>query len=159
MTTTEKGHGRIERRSLQASLELAHRNLFPHLEQAFRLERTTTDLQGHPLRHEVVYGVTSCLPEQADEARLMELVRDQWSIENSPRWVRDVTFDEDRSQVRTGHGPRVMARLRNAAISLLRLAGHSELPRAMRQLSADRMRVSTENGATVLIENRARGTP
>lgn len=147
MTTVEKGHGRIERRSLRASSELASRSLFPYLEQAFRLERTTTDLEGHPLRHEVAYGVTSCLPEEADEHRLLELVRNQWNIENRIHWVRDVTFDEDRSQIRTGHGPRVMATLRNVAISLLRLKGHSEVPRAMRLLSADRSQILTLIGA------------
>lgn len=143
----EKAHGRIERRSLQANQNIARRDLFPHAEQAFRLERTTTDIEGRPLRHEIAYGLTSCLPEEADEARLLELVRNQWSIENRVHWVRDVTFDEDRSQIRTGHGPRVMATLRNVAISLLRLTGHPKIPRAIRGFSANRSQVLALIGA------------
>jgi predicted transposase YbfD/YdcC len=45
----------------------------------------------------VVYGVTSLPPERATPARLLELVRGHWAIENKSHWVRDVTFDEDRS--------------------------------------------------------------
>jgi len=47
-------------------------------------------------------------------------------------WVRDVTYDEDRSQVRTGNGPRVMASLRNLAIAILRLTGHPSIATALR---------------------------
>jgi hypothetical protein len=81
---------------------------------------------------ELAYDVTSLTAEQADPARLLRLVRGQWEIENRLHWVRDVTFDEDRSQVRAGHGPRVMASFRNLAISLLRLAGHRNIARGVR---------------------------
>ena len=73
----------------------------------------------------MVYGVTSLRPERATPGRLLELVRGQWQIEKS-HWVRDVTFDEDRSQVR-GHIPQVMAALRNTAIGLLRWTGHTNI--------------------------------
>lgn len=53
-------------------------------------------------------------------------------IENRLHWVRDVDYDEDRSQVRTGSGPQVMATLRNTAIGLLRLAGHTNIAAALR---------------------------
>jgi hypothetical protein len=66
----------------------------------------------------------------------LELVRGQWYIENKSHWVRDVTFDEDRSQVRCGNIPQVMAALRNTAIGLLRWAGHSNIAAACRQLAA-----------------------
>lgn len=58
-------------------------------------------------------------------------------IENRPHWVRDVTFDEDRSQVRTGNAPRVMASLRNTAITLLRLNGHTNIAAALRHHARD----------------------
>jgi len=80
----------------------------------------------------VAYGVTS-LPEGTSPARLLSLVRGHWRIENSLHWVRDVTFDEDRSQVRTGTGPRVMATLRNLAIGLLRVRGCANIAQALRQ--------------------------
>ncbi len=47
-------------------------------------------------------GSTSATPQKAGPARLLGLARGQWGIENGLRWVRDVTFDEDRCQVRTG---------------------------------------------------------
>jgi hypothetical protein len=69
-------------------------------------------------RVEVVYGVTSLRPERATPERLLALVRGQWQIENQSPWVRDVTFDEDRSQVRCGNIPQVMAALRNTTVGL-----------------------------------------
>jgi hypothetical protein len=84
-------------------------------------------------RRETVYGVTSLPPAAASPAHLLALVRAHWTIENRLHWVRDVTFDEDRSQIRRGTGPQVMATLRNLAISLLRLAGAPLIAPALRQ--------------------------
>ena len=84
------------------------------------------------MRTEVAYGITSLDPFRAGPARLAALARGQWQIENTLHWVRDVTFDEDRSQVRTGHGPQVMACLRNLAVSLLRLAGQRSIATGVR---------------------------
>jgi len=80
----------------------------------------------------MVYGITSLSPQMADPARVLSLNRNHWSIENRVHWVRDVTFDEDRSQVRKKAGPHVMASLRNLAISLLRMAGAKNIARALR---------------------------
>jgi len=131
----EKGHGRIERREIKTSTALTGYTLFPHLGQVFRLDRWSSDLQGRNPSHETRYGVTSLSPEKANSERILELVRRHWRIENSLHWVRDVTFDEDRSQVRTGAGPRMMASLRNFAISLLRLLGFDNIAGALRALS------------------------
>ncbi len=68
------------------------------------------------------------------------LVRGQWQIENRAHWVRDVTFDEDRSQVRTASGPQVMACLRSLAISLLSLAGEANIAAGLRNTAWDRSR-------------------
>lgn len=87
------------------------------------------------LRSEVAYGITSLTPKQADAKRLLSLNRGHWCIENKLHWVRDVTFDEDRSQVRVGQGPRVMATLRNIAISLFRLHDVSNIAQALRKCS------------------------
>lgn len=76
--------------------------------------------------------MTSLPPEKADPHRLLKLVRGHWQIENGLHWVRDVTFDEDRSQVRTGMGPRALASLRNLAISLFRLNGYTNVAQALR---------------------------
>jgi hypothetical protein len=90
-------------------------------------------LDGSGARVEVVHGITSRLGTgSAGALALLGYVRGHWTIENRLHWVRDVTFDEDRSQVRKGNGPRVMATLRNLAISILRLAGARYIAKATR---------------------------
>jgi hypothetical protein len=84
----------------------------------------TTELLSEKHRTETGYGITSLTPpQQADAARLLDLSRAHWSIENRLHWVRDVTFDEDRCRIRKGSGAQVMASIGNLAISLLRMAG------------------------------------
>lgn len=68
---------------------------------------------------EVVQGITSLGRDQADAARLLELVRGHWGIENGLHWVRDVTLGEDACRVRTGSAPQALAALRNAVVQLL----------------------------------------
>ena len=70
--------------------------------------------------------------EQATPAQLLALVRGHWGIENRLHWVRDVTFDEDRCQIRTGAAPQVMAALRNLVIGLFRLTGVRNIAAALR---------------------------
>jgi hypothetical protein len=109
---------------------------FPYAEQVLRIERTVHDLHGAFLRHEVVFGITSLAREKASPARLLGLNRAHWTIENRLHWVRDVTFDEDRSQVRRGGAAHAMASLRNLAIGLLRLAGAVNIAAALRHCAA-----------------------
>lgn len=113
---------------------------FPYAAQVFCLHRCTTDLKGKPLRSEYAYGVSSLSPEKARPARLLHLNRNHWSIENKVHWVRDVTFDEDRSRVRKHAGPQVMATLRNLAISLLRMAGVTNIAQGLRCCSWNKNR-------------------
>lgn len=127
-----KGHGRSEIRTIQTSTIINDYLDFPYVAQVFKIERVTTNLKNEVTRKEVAYGITSLPPEKADPARLLKLVRGHWYIENGLHWVRDVTFDEDRSQVRTGAGPRALATLRNLAISLFRLHGYNNVARALR---------------------------
>ena len=63
--------------------------------------------------------ITPLTPQEASPLRLLELVRGHWSIENSSHYVRDVTFGEDRSHLRSGQGPQIMAAFRNLAITLI----------------------------------------
>jgi predicted transposase YbfD/YdcC len=134
--TVAAGHGRIERRQLIASTALAGYLHWPGLQQVFRLERTVTRKKTGDRRHELVYGMTSLASNQADAARLLRLVRHHWHIENKSHWVRDVTFDEDRSQVRCGAIPQIMAALRNVAIGLMRLDGQKNIAAATRRFAA-----------------------
>lgn len=108
--------------------------------QVFRIERVTTDLHGNVIRGrkgtvEQTFGVTSLGTQKAAPPRLLELNRGHWQIENRLHYVRDVTYDEDRSQVRRGNRPHAMASLRNTAISLLRLAGSTNIAASTRELN------------------------
>jgi hypothetical protein len=127
-----KGHGRIESRSIWTSTDLVGYSDFPYHAQVFCVHRRTTDLNGKELRSECVYGITSLSTEKATPAQVLDFNRSHWSIENKVHWVRDVTFDEDRSRVRKKSGPHVMAGLRNLAISMLRIAGTDNIAEALR---------------------------
>lgn len=136
METVEAGHGRLEQRRLTTSTALVGYSDWPGLAQVFQLERSTTRKKTGEQRHEVVYGVTSLSPERADPDRLLRLVRQHWQIENQVHWVRDVTFDEDRSQVRVGSIPQVMAAFRNTAIGLMHWVGETNIAAACRRFAA-----------------------
>jgi predicted transposase YbfD/YdcC len=134
--TLDCGHGRIEQRGLQTSNVLLGYSDWPGLAQVFQLERQIILKKTGEVRTEVVAGVTSLTPERANAARLLALVRGQWQIEHPSHWVRDVTFDEDRSQVRCGNIPHVMAALRNTVIGLMRSAGDTNIAAACRRFTA-----------------------
>jgi predicted transposase YbfD/YdcC len=134
--TVDSGHGRIEQRRLTASSALVGYSDWPGLAQVFQLERAVIMKKSEAQRHEVVYGVTSLGPDQAGPEQLLSLVRRHWQIENQVHWVRDVTFDEDRSHVRCGSIPQVMAAFRNTAIGLLRCAGETNIAAACRRFAA-----------------------
>lgn len=134
--TVDGGHGRIEQRRMQTSNVLAGYSDWPGLGQVFHLERQVVTKKTGEVRSEVVAGVTSLAPARADAAHLLTLVRGHWCIENQSHWVRDVTFDEDRSQVRCGSIPQVLTTLRNTAIGLIRGAGYTNIAAACRRLAA-----------------------
>jgi predicted transposase YbfD/YdcC len=134
--TVAVGHGRIEQRRLTSSTALVGYSDWPGLDQVFQLERRVTMKASGVQRADVVYGVTSLRPEQAGPERLLGLVRQHWQIENQVHWVRDVTFDEDRSQVRSGSLPQVMAAFRNTALGLIRQAGETNIAAACRRFAA-----------------------
>lgn len=133
--TINKAHGRLEERMVQTSTALNNYLEFPYVRQVFRVLRTATNCKTGKTRQETAYGITSLQRDQADARRIGELVRGHWQIENRLHWVRDVTFDEDRSQARIGSGPRVLATLRNFAISCLRLAGYKSIAEGLRNLA------------------------
>jgi hypothetical protein len=122
----------LETRHIWTSTALNNYVNFPHCAQVFCLQRNVSELVTGKQRSETIYGITSLSARCADPVRLLELVRGHWSIENKLHWVRDVTFDEDRCQIRTGYAPQVMACLRNLAISILRIAGARFIPSALR---------------------------
>jgi predicted transposase YbfD/YdcC len=108
---------------------------FPYVGQVFCVRREVTHLSKNKESCEIAYGITSLTPEKASPQRVLALNRMHWGIENSLHWVRDETFHEDRSQIRTGTAPRVMATLRNLAITILRRCGATNIAKTIRGLS------------------------
>jgi predicted transposase YbfD/YdcC len=142
--TRDRGHGRVELRTLKA-VTVRHFG-FPHTAQVIQVTRKVRDLGTRRWRTVVVYAVTSLAFEQASPARLADLLRGHWAIENGLHYVRDVTFAEDASQVRTGTGPQVMACLRNLVIGVLSWAGPVKLAAALRHHARDPHRPLTTLG-------------
>jgi predicted transposase YbfD/YdcC len=131
---TSKHGGRVEVRELVASAALNEWAEWPYLEQVARLVSTRTERGG--TTQETHYLITSLSPEEANPRHLLRLSRGHWGIENRLHWVRDVTFDEDRCQVRSGAAPQVMAALRNTAIGILRSQGADNIAAALRTNAA-----------------------
>jgi predicted transposase YbfD/YdcC len=131
----DRGHGRKETRVTRV-LTVTDLGLdFPHAVQAVRILRHRTDLRTGVCTRQTVYAITDLTSHQASPQRLGQLARSQWTIENRLHFVRDTTFREDASKVRTGHGPDNMASLRNLAINTLRDAGHSNIAAGLRHAS------------------------
>jgi predicted transposase YbfD/YdcC len=128
-------HGRRARRTIKAALAPAWIG-FAGAAQVAQLRRTVT--KNGKKTVEIVYLITS--DSDADAVALAAWVRSHWEIENKLHWVRDVTYQEDNSLVRTGNAPRVMATLRSLAISLLRLDGHANIAAANRHHARDPQR-------------------
>lgn len=127
----------MEIRQIWTSSQLNDFADFPHVAQVARIQRTRTQVKSGKTETEVVYLITSLSPEEASPQRLLALNRGHWGIENRLHWVRDVTFGEDQSQIRTGCGPQMMALLRNLAISLVRLRLKTQwVAQAVRDLAA-----------------------
>lgn len=133
---TDRSHGRTVTRTYKV-ITIAAGILFPHAAQAVQITRTRKPKNkgkrgsGRATR-ETMYAITSLTAEQAQPAELARYIRSHWHVENKLHWVRDVTMGEDASQIFTGAGPRIMAGIRNLAISLLRLAGHTNIAKALR---------------------------
>jgi predicted transposase YbfD/YdcC len=135
--TCEGEHGRLETRQLSRSDDLpAHYTGFTDVQQVFRIRRQVIQKSTGVLREETVYGLTSLPSAQASPKLLQSLLRQHWHIENKSHWVRDVVFEEDRSQVRCGNIPQVMAALRNTVIGLLRLHGKKQITATLRRHAA-----------------------
>jgi predicted transposase YbfD/YdcC len=145
--TRDRAHGRVELRTLKA-VSVAGFG-FPYAAQVIQVTRKTRDLRTRRWRTVTVYAVTSLTFAQASPARLADLIRGHWAIENGLHYVRDVTFAEDASRVRTGGAPQVMACLRNLVIGALSRAGPVNLATALRHHARDPHRPLATLGITL----------
>lgn len=130
-TSLSKGHGRVEERTIWVSSALCGYSDWPALQQVFKLKCRVVDGLGQ-IREMEHYGVTSLPRTAASPSRLLEVVREHWGIENGLHYRRDVSLDEDYSQVRAGHAPRVMATLNNIVVGIVAHHGQANLPSAQR---------------------------
>ncbi|MEV0426570.1 ISAs1 family transposase [Micromonospora sp. NPDC050495] len=133
--TSTRGHGRYDIRRLQAVTCTGPLALdFPHAVQALRIRRRRLNQATGRWSTVTVYAITNLTAAQASPADLADWLRGHWAIETLHH-IRDTTYAEDASRLRTGNAPRAMATLRNTAISLLRLAGITTIAAALRHNS------------------------
>lgn len=132
--TRGKGHGRLESRTVKLTAVSVGIG-FPHARLAIQVTRRRRSLNGRKWRSQTVHAITDLDQSQIRADELADILRGHWLIENGLHWVRDVTFAEDDSQIRTGHGPAVMASLRNLAISVHRRHGATDIAAATRHVS------------------------
>jgi predicted transposase YbfD/YdcC len=130
--TWDRRRGRVEHRVIRVSTEL---NTYltpdwPLVAQVAELTRTVT--KKGVTSTEVVYLITDLSPQQASPLHLLTLVRGHWGIENRSHYVRDVSFQEDRSRLRSGNAPQILAALRTVAITLLHRSGTAQISSARR---------------------------
>ena len=132
--TRGTGHGRSEIRRIKVAT--VNNLLFPGTRQAIQVKRRRTDRKTGRTTITTVYAVTSLAAEQATPAQIATLIRDHWKVE-ALHHVRDTTFAEDASQLRTGNAPRAMATWRNLAVGALRLAGVTNIAADLRRNARD----------------------
>jgi predicted transposase YbfD/YdcC len=126
----DRGHGRIEHRRLKLTA-VGEGIGFPHARLAIQLHRRRRQIGSSTWTSETIYAVTDLNWRQARPDLIADAVRGHWRIE-SLHWIRDVSFGEDLSQIRTGHGPANMATLRNFGVSRHRLTGATNIAHACR---------------------------
>lgn len=134
---TEKGHGRIEKRTIMTSTMLNdYLKEWPHLAQVFRVEHITWYDQMSRYTREVRYGITSLPPENASPEKILWLIKSYWGIESGLHYRRDVTLQEDRTRLTVGDSGQNMTILNNLVIGLCLSSGMKNLASARRLLDA-----------------------
>lgn len=137
-TTFDKGHGRIETRTISVLEAKPGQFSFPFANQIFSVHRIFTDLNGEFLSSEICYGITSLRSNKVAPKRLLEYNRGHWCIENKVHYVRDVTMLEDYSRIRKGSGPRIMAIFKNIALNILRSNGIKNIAATIQKFAYDK---------------------
>ena len=134
-TTTDGDHGRLETRKIWVTTELNGYLNFPHVGQAFMVERLTIDKKSGEEHADIVYGITSKPPALATAKQILQDNRGHWTIESSCHYIIDWNYNEDRSRIRCGHGPENVTRLRRFAISIIKRKGVRSVAQKMRELT------------------------
>lgn len=130
--TPDRGHGRLERRTLESTTRLNDFLTWPGVAQVLRRTCWRQDLRTKVITQDVHFGITSLDRQTVTLAQVEQFWRWHWTIENCSHYIRDVSMGEDASPVRSGNAPQALAAFRNALISALRLDGWSYMPNAFR---------------------------
>ncbi len=137
---TEKGHGRLETRTLESSWSLCGYACgysdWPGAKQVLRRTCRRVKTKTGEISEQVTYGLTSLSWEQASAEQLETVWRGHWTIENRVHYVRDVSMGEDQNQMHSGNAPQVLAALRNSLITLMRFVGWRSIAQALRHYDA-----------------------
>ncbi|MFK0160129.1 transposase [Streptomyces sp. NPDC090493] len=137
---TQRGHVRFlgeEKKAHYLLLKANHLELHSRLRALPWKDATARryDREIGAVSRQTLYAITDLASQQTSPQRVGRLARSQWTIENRLRFVRDTTFAEDASKIRTGHGPENMATLRNLAINALSAAGYRDIAAGLRHAS------------------------
>ena len=132
--TVSIAHGRIEIRRIWTTTALNTYVDFPHVAQAYKIEREICDKKSGETSIVIAYGITSRQVEERSPQAILHKVRGHWSIEVS-HYMIDWIYDEDRSTIRTGYGPENITRLRRFAIGLVKSKGTTKISKKMRYLN------------------------
>ena len=134
-----KGHGRIEVRTLTSSEMLNAYAAWPGLAQVYRLERQfqwRRNGRCYRTSCEVEFGITSLSRKEASPVRLLNLRRTHWGIETGLHYRRDVTLREDATRMTMGKMGKVMASINNLVLALIRQANFHNAAQARRWFAA-----------------------
>jgi predicted transposase YbfD/YdcC len=144
-STIEKGHGRVERRTLTSTTALNGYLDWPGVQQVCRIQRERT-IRGQ-CTYETAYFISSLSRERATAAQLLKIARDHWgAVENGLHYVRDEALGEDRSTIFRGHAPQNLAALRNASLNWLRREGIDKITHTLRRFARNPLRLFTKLG-------------
>jgi len=133
---TEKGHGRLETRTLTCGNAHIEDVDWPDVQQVVRRETERLVLKTGKRSCEVTYGMVSMTPKEAGAAAIERLWRGHWTIENPLHYVRDVTFGEDAGHAAQGNTAHVLAAVRNGLLMLFRSAHWRSIPDALAHYGA-----------------------
>ena len=133
---TEKGHGRLETRTLRCGAAHIEDVDWPDVQQVVRRVCERIEIKSGKYSCEVSYGLVSMRPEEAGAATIERLWRGHWTIENPVHHVRDVTFGEDAGHAAQGNTAHVLAALRNGLLMLFRSAHWRSIPDALAHYGA-----------------------
>lgn len=147
--SNEKGHGRLETRTVISGNAHIEDVDWPGVAQVIRRECERIELKSGTLTREVRYALTSLAPSQASAAALEALWRGHWTIENRVHYVRDVSFGEDRGLAAAGTTAHALASVRNALLYLFRRAGWHLVPDALAHYGASVRRALSLVGLNV----------